>query len=93
MPLIRFLPARPPLTAGDTETLFEALRRNDVPIASSCNGDGVCGRCRLRILEGAALLDPPGDLERRHAGAMAPDERLACQALVRGDIVVSATYW
>jgi ferredoxin len=60
--------------------------RDDVraPVPLSCRS-GTCGTCLVEILEGGALLAPPGDAERDLLSLLdAGDrERLACQAVVR----------
>ena len=78
------------------ETLFDALRRGGIPVASSCRGGVVCGRCVLRVLEGAAGLSPAEEeeakvLEREGAGA---ESRLACRtSLSAAGVVVTTSYW
>jgi len=77
------------------EVLLDAAWRADVPLASSCGGQGVCGDCVVKIVEGAENLEPPDDVERawfaRHPRP--PAVRLACRLRVRGPAVVSTTYW
>ncbi len=60
--------------------ICDALR---APVSFSCR-DGHCGTCVVEVLEGAELLDPCGDHERRTlAEARAPRHaRLACRATV-----------
>jgi ferredoxin len=41
-----------------------------------------CGTCRVEVLAGADLLEPPGPAERETLRSR-PDHRLACQAVVR----------
>ena len=72
------LPARP---GGN---LFSSLREAGYYFPSSCGGRGLCGRCRVKVLEGAELLSPPSAAEER---LLTPEElsegwRLACQASV-----------
>jgi len=87
-------PGRPerrvPVASG--VDLFSALRAAGMPIASSCRGDAVCGRCWLDVLQGAAALSPPDDDESRLAPE--PGQRLACRTTLHGDgATVSTTYW
>jgi adenylate cyclase len=76
-------------------TIISAANRADVPIGQSCNGDGICGWCRVKVIHGMENLSPPSALERRlmEACAFAPDERAACLAKVAGDITVTTGYW
>jgi ferredoxin len=77
------------------ETILDAARRADAPIGNSCGGIGTCGRCRVLILGGIDHLDPRTTLEQAIAlrKEFAVNERLACQCLVRGECVVTTTYW
>lgn len=72
-----------------------ALRANKIPVASSCRGDGICGRCRIQILSGAENLSPPNEREifLRDRYSLAPNERISCQAEVLGDLLIDTTYW
>ena len=77
------------------ETVLDTARRADAPIGNSCGGVGVCGRCRVRVLAGAENLSAPTMIETRVASQRGfdPEERLACQAVVRGDVEVTTGYW
>ena len=65
-------------------TLLAVARRAKVPIGYPCRGEGVCGRCSVRVLQGSQHLSPPDALELQILArqAAAPDERLACMAQV-----------
>ena len=79
-------------TAG--QDLLSALRAADVPVGSSCAGDGICGKCGLRVLSG--VVSPPTEIELRtlERERKPPDLRLACQTrALEGEVVVSAPYW
>jgi ferredoxin len=77
------------------ETVLDAARRADVPIGNSCGAVGVCGRCCVRILAGAENLSAPTMIELRVSAqrGFRADERLACQAIVTGDVEVTTSYW
>jgi len=78
------------------ESLFETLRRCDQPVASSCRGNVVCGRCIVRVIDGAQNLSTMDSEERAvlvREGA-ADDERLACRAYVEGgEVTLTTGYW
>jgi 2Fe-2S ferredoxin len=87
-------PGRPErrVRVGAGVDLFGALRAAGLPIASSCRGDAVCGRCWVEVLEGASALSPPDDDERRLAPE--PGQRLACRTtLVADGAAVTTSYW
>jgi Na+-transporting NADH:ubiquinone oxidoreductase subunit F len=75
--------------------LIDAVRDADLPIASACRGDGLCGRCGVAILAGGAdVADETAEETRcKQRNRIAPDLRLACRVSVRADLDVSAPYW
>jgi ferredoxin len=77
------------------EVLLDAAWRAGVPLASSCGGQGVCGDCVVKIVQGAENLEPPDDVERAWftRGERPAHVRLACRLRVHGPAVVSTTYW
>ncbi|NKC14621.1 MAG: DUF4445 domain-containing protein [Gammaproteobacteria bacterium] len=81
--------------------LLQAARSLGVDVDSVCGGRALCGRCQILLCEGefakhgisstTASLAPQSDDERRfvaQGGYLAPGRRLACSALVRGDVVI-----
>ena len=84
---VSFSPIGNTAEAKPNETILDVARRAGAPIGNSCGGIGVCNRCRVRIVEGSENLTPPTRFERD------PDSRLACQAVVLGDCVVTTSYW
>ncbi len=95
MPKIEFVKSRPEIEVSSGANLMQALLEHEIPVASSCRGDGVCAKCRVRIVEGAKNLSPETEIEamRRDQFDFARDERLSCQAEVLGDIKVDTHYW
>ncbi|MBE0688526.1 MAG: 2Fe-2S iron-sulfur cluster binding domain-containing protein [Anaerolineae bacterium] len=69
-------------------SLLDAARLAGVELTSDCGGQGDCGQCRIRVIEGA--VTPPNaseevilsDLERSRG------ERLACCTQVQGNVKV-----
>lgn len=62
------------------ERVMDARDEQGGPLAFSCRG-ATCGVCRVRVVSGGALLEPPGEEEREtllRLGAPA-EERLACR--------------
>ncbi|MBX3065332.1 MAG: DUF4445 domain-containing protein, partial [Anaerolineae bacterium] len=85
----------------DNTTILEAARALGVGIESICGGRQTCAKCRVNIAEGqfakygvassaanASELEP---VEQRYRDerAIRSDERLACIACVRGDMVIN----
>jgi ferredoxin len=93
--VVSFTPIGQKADAKPDETVLDVARRAGAPLGSSCGGVGICARCRIRVIEGAKNLSKPTSVEittimERRFG---PGERLACQAVVLGDCVVTTTYW
>ncbi len=80
---------------ADGATLLEAARGAGLPIASACSGVALCARCGLAILAGESALEPERDDERRQKqrNRIPAEHRLACRAVVHGDVTATATYW
>lgn len=75
--------------------LMQALLEAEIPVASSCNGDGVCGKCRLQITQGSQNLSQANDTELflREKYQLKADQRIACQTFVLDDVEIDAGYW
>ena len=75
--------------------LMQALLEAEVPVASSCNGDGVCAKCKLVIVQGAHGLSAENETEAflREKFDLKKSERISCQTQVLKDVEVDAAYW
>ncbi|MBB6214023.1 ferredoxin [Anaerosolibacter carboniphilus] len=71
-------------------TILEAILKEDIDHHHVCGGNGFCGTCRCKILKGQENLSNPNQKELAKLGEanLKKDLRLACQALVQGDISV-----
>jgi uncharacterized 2Fe-2S/4Fe-4S cluster protein (DUF4445 family) len=74
----------------DGSTILEQAREIGIEIGSVCGGKGLCGKCKVIVIEGEDALSPLSDVERDR---ITDDEiergyRLACQAKIVGDVVV-----
>jgi uncharacterized 2Fe-2S/4Fe-4S cluster protein (DUF4445 family) len=67
-------------------SLLQAAEEAGVELVSLCGGEGRCAGCRIRLIEGA--LSPPSqtELDALPEESLAAGYRLACQALLRGDV-------
>lgn len=88
--VVSFVPLGTAAAAKENETLLDVARRAGAPLGNSCGGVGVCARCKVRVVEGE--LSAPTSMEARF-GRLEEGERLACQAVVMGECVVTTTYW
>ena len=75
--------------------LMEQLLLAGLPVASSCHGDGICGKCRIKIIDGAENLSIINSLEEllRDRLQVPKDYRISCQTQVLGDILIDTAYW
>jgi len=77
------------------ENLFHCLRSKEIAVASSCKGDGVCGKCVVTVTQGIENLPFESELERRLKVKYnyGPQQRISCQCAVHGDLEITTTYW
>ncbi|WP_347356845.1 2Fe-2S iron-sulfur cluster-binding protein [Bdellovibrio sp.] len=96
MPLISFKKnIHAPIEVPSQTVLMTALLDAGLPVASSCDGDGVCAKCKIVIVEGKENLTSENETESflRETNNVPKDVRISCQTQVLGDITVDATYW
>jgi adenylate cyclase len=95
VPRVHFKPLGKSREIRSGATILAAANQVEVPIGQSCSGDGICGWCKVIIVEGEDGLMPPTPLERKlmAANKFAGNERAACLAKVKGDVTVTTTYW
>lgn len=74
---------------------MEALLKAGFPVASSCHGDGICGKCRIQILEGAENLSKINEVEQlvRDRLNVPKEYRISCQTRVLGEVLIDTSYW
>jgi uncharacterized 2Fe-2S/4Fe-4S cluster protein (DUF4445 family) len=66
-------------------TLLEAAKSAGVDLASSCGGDGLCGKCRVIVRQGNVTAQPTSLLTREE---IRRGYALACETQVAGDVEV-----
>lgn len=72
--------------------LMNALLNAGLPVASSCQGEGVCSMCKVKI-EGQVAEPAFFESETLRRNKALPGERLSCQIAVEFDLTVSTRYW
>ena len=80
-----FMPDNKDVLVEKNTTLLEAVQAADIPLNASCNGKGVCGKCKLVVESGMVESAPTpllNDEEKRKKYV------LACQTTVQGDVTV-----
>ncbi len=86
MPRVTFQDCGIAAISPDKGTVLECALRCGIDISHICGGDGACGTCRIEVIEGWNRLSPQTPVETSRD--MSAPYRLACQADIRGDIVV-----
>ncbi len=79
-PAIRILDREKPITVADGSTLLDAIVAAGFSVAADCGAKGKCGRCKVKVHEGASGL-PLSKMEAKRIGDLdaAQGFRLACQ--------------
>ncbi|MGI6467265.1 MAG: ASKHA domain-containing protein [Sphaerochaetaceae bacterium] len=68
------------LSFYDSQTILEVLRSNNIKIVAPCGGNGICGKCLIKVIDGR--VSPPLAEEKKILGDERIREgyRLACRA-------------
>ena len=82
---VKFLPYETEIEIEDGDTVIRAALEAGVHVNASCGGEGVCGKCRVLIEDGAV---EGGVSEKLSEEDQKNGYRLACQAIVKSDLVV-----
>jgi uncharacterized 2Fe-2S/4Fe-4S cluster protein (DUF4445 family) len=68
--------------------IIEAAGRAGIILQSPCGGQGTCGKCRVRVMSGAAHADAPAGPHALNDDLRAKGHRLACQTAINGPMVI-----
>jgi len=82
---VKFLPYETEIEIDDGDTIIRAALEAGVHVNASCGGEGVCGKCRVLIEDG---IVEGGISEKLSEEDRESGYRLACQAIVKSDLVV-----
>ena len=86
MPEIKFVPDNASTHAETGENLLEVMVGAGVYIHAGCGGAGVCGKCQVKVLEGAVTTET---LNKAARDKVKPGHTLACQTFVgENDLVI-----
>ena len=81
---------------GRPGSLLDIALTHGVEIEHACGGVGVCATCHVIVTKGMENLSPAADEEIDRVDS-APgntlNSRLACQAVVQGDVTVMVPSW
>ncbi|MGE5301609.1 MAG: ASKHA domain-containing protein [Acidobacteriota bacterium] len=73
------------IAAQAGKSIYKTLKDNGVYLVSSCGGKGVCGKCRVKLIEGSARIESTGKLLKKEI-----EEKfvLACKTIAEGDVLI-----
>lgn len=82
---VRFLPDDITIEATVGENLLDVAARAGVYVPATCGGDGVCGKCKVKVTA--------GDVERTQQSLLSEQERaegysLACKTTIISDLTI-----
>ncbi len=85
---VTFLPEQQEIEVEDGTTLLQAAEEAGIRLNTLCGGEGLCGECRLQVVDGKAQAD------KNAIGFFSKDELqkgfvLACQTRVEDDLQVN----
>lgn len=84
---IVFLPERRAYTAPGPVALYVAAAGAGILVEQPCGSQGICGHCRVRVVEGQVRWSA-ADLEHLSTSDVAAGWRLACQLIVSGPAAI-----
>ncbi len=92
---VRFEPMAVEVAVSRGTRVYDVAMALGLPLAQSCRGEGICGRCGIRVKRGAEHLSPEQAPERmrKRSNRVDADLRLACLSTVHGPVVVTTDYW
>ncbi len=73
------------LQARADANIYRTLKENGIFLVASCGGKGVCGKCRVKIVEGRGRVESTGKLRKKEI-----EEKyvLACKTFPEGDLLI-----
>jgi uncharacterized 2Fe-2S/4Fe-4S cluster protein (DUF4445 family) len=86
---VKFLPSERVFLAEEGESLLELAMKSGIHVNASCGGNGACGRCRIKVLEGTVQSAPHAKIPQWEYES---GTRLACMTTPLGDVVVEIPF-
>ena len=85
---IDFQPVGKRVGAPASATLMEVAIQAGIDLASACGGMGICGQCRVQILEGRVSPPNASEIDILSELELGKGQRLACCTQIEGDVKV-----
>ncbi|MEK6221544.1 MAG: adenylate/guanylate cyclase domain-containing protein, partial [Chloroflexota bacterium] len=87
---VAYLPDKREVYARKNQSILQTSLLNGIPHTHVCGGNARCSTCRVMILEGMENLKPrtPAEIKLTEKLLFNPRVRLACQAVITGNVKV-----
>ena len=76
------------ISCKEGDNLLKVLLAEAIFVDNPCNGKGICGKCKVRILSGQVSAASETEMDQLSAGEREQGIRLSCMAEVLGDVEV-----
>ena len=77
------------VTAKEGKTLLKASKDTRVKLKDSCDGDGKCGKCQIKVISGKLSEPTKEGMKTLGLKKIEKGYRLACQAeVIEGEVIV-----
>lgn len=76
------------ISCKEGDNLLKVLLAEGIFVDNPCNGKGICGKCKVRILSGQVSAASETEMDQLSAGEREQGIRLSCMAEVLGDVEV-----
>jgi 2Fe-2S ferredoxin len=73
-----------------SQSVLKHIQEAHIDWMQACGGKGRCTTCAMQVIQGAEFLTPMTALENKlfEAKRLRNDERLACQCITSGDLII-----
>ncbi|HEX9758316.1 MAG TPA: 2Fe-2S iron-sulfur cluster-binding protein [Nitrospiria bacterium] len=88
---ITFLPVNRTVETEEERSVLDLALDHHIELEHNCGGNCACATCHVIVKQGMEFLSPKTEEEEdqlEDADGLTLDSRLACQAIVKGDVVV-----
>jgi uncharacterized 2Fe-2S/4Fe-4S cluster protein (DUF4445 family) len=86
MKQLKLLPSGKTIRVQSGTIILDALRQNGIEISAPCNGQGICGKCKVRIINAQPPIAPQQNLNHSE---IQEGVRLACREVVEDDMQIT----
>lgn len=73
------------IAADPGRSVYQTLRDNGIYLVASCGGKGVCGKCRVKVIEGKYRTESAAKLKKKDIGDKVV---LACTTFPEEDVLI-----